>query len=57
MWLIVTGTSAHTSLAQEVRDLRSLVFEALNALRKAGASKDADKIQRKLDKHPTPDSI
>lgn len=49
------GTTARTSLAQEVRGLRGLVFEALNALRKAGASKEADKIQRKLDKHPAPD--
>jgi len=46
------GTTQRTSLGKDVHDLRALVYEALNALRKAGATKEADSIERKLNRHP-----
>lgn len=49
------GTTRRTSLAKDVRDLRALMYEALNALRKAGATKEADAIERKLNRHPERD--
>lgn len=45
------GGSARSHLAQDVRDLRALVYEALNALRKAGALEVADAIEKRLTRH------
>lgn len=49
------GTTSRTSLAKEVQDLRALLYEALNALRKAGATKEADAIERRFNRHTAPD--
>lgn len=46
------GGSARSHLTQDLRDLRALVYEAPNALRKAGATKEADSIEQRLNRHP-----
>lgn len=45
------GGAARSHLNQELRDLRAIVFEALNALRKVGAAKEADALEKKLNRH------
>lgn len=45
------GGAARSQLAHDVRQLKALLYQALNELRRAGCTAEADKIQRRLERY------